>query len=98
MREVSCDRWSAALNSASPTAAFDMTPWMKPVPSRRMRKWIFPLDRRFLEHPLGVAACAPALSAASVEIEGSLSAHLPCASAHRTDASIDPPLAPPEPT
>ena len=54
--EVSCDKWSAALKTSSPTAAFDITPWMNPVPSRRIRKWILPLERRLCSHPLMVTS------------------------------------------
>ena len=36
--DVSCERWSACLNASSPTAAFDITAWMKPLPSRTWRK------------------------------------------------------------
>ena len=51
LSDVSCERWSACLNTSSPTAAFDMTAWMKPLPSRTCRKWIFPLDRRLYSQP-----------------------------------------------
>src|SRR5918993_3574404 len=36
---------------SSPTACFDMTHWMKPEPSRSVRKWIFPLERRLCSQP-----------------------------------------------
>ena len=39
LREV-VGRW----NVSSPTAAFDITAWMNPDPSRTCRKWILPLD------------------------------------------------------
>ena len=32
-------------------SAFDITTWMKPVPSRTIRKWIFPLERRLCSQP-----------------------------------------------
>ena len=53
---LSCDRWSARVKASSPTAAFDITACTKPVPSRMIRKWIFPLDRRFDSQPSMVTA------------------------------------------
>ena len=55
---LSCDRWSARPKASSPTAAFDMTHWMNPVPSRSVRKWILPLDRRLCSQPCRVT-CWP---------------------------------------
>src|SRR5690349_1793373 len=52
MTALSCDRWSALVKSSSPTAAFDITAWMKPEPSRICRKWSLPLDRRLVSQPL----------------------------------------------
>jgi hypothetical protein len=64
--DVSCDKWSAALNTSSPTAAFDITAWMKPDPSRRMRKWILPLERRLWSHPLMVTSAPSCLPMSSM--------------------------------
>jgi hypothetical protein len=49
--DVSCDRWSAACERLVADRAFDITAWMKPVPSRTIRKWILPLDRRLCSQP-----------------------------------------------
>ncbi len=45
------------LNISSPTACFDITHWMKPLPSRSVRKWIFPLERRLCSQPRSRTGC-----------------------------------------
>jgi hypothetical protein len=55
-----------ALKRSSPTACFVMTHWMKPVPSRSVRKWILPLDRRLWSQPRSVTACPSCVAMSSM--------------------------------
>ena len=74
------------MNISSPTACFDMTHWMKPEPSRIVRKWILPLERRLCSQPRSVTACPSCRAMSSMYVDQSSHRQIRAA-AFRTSAA-----------